>query len=743
MKYYDRRQGSRIGLDMKAAIYSWMRLLSALLMLAFALPVATTQAQETPQTLGFSDNLSETEFQAMLGRLSDEQVRDILIREFAARRPPESSSGDGLLGNVRHVGENLSINMRSLLSKWPEMGAGFAAVARGLETAGGLWLALLALVVSLGSGFAARFFWMRPATQRQQALAERNADKGSYGTLSIIGDAMVYLLIDLSSVLVFAIASLAALYLFFHNPDLRFFALTFVAVAVVVLVVRSIIELMFPRGWPIYRMVSIRDDATHLLHWLVICLAAIWALSDHFAGVMSHFGAPDGTPELLSLVVSTLWLILALIGIRLLHRKTADLLPARDEAGLANTLTRNWAMLTSGAVLAIWLLFLGGGLLSGAADSAAMANLKLLAVVFGFWALYRILTHYLRARDLDDAIKEAIRRAARAVLIAFGIVIFLAIWGVDAATMKASGLVGRLESAAIEVALTVLIGWAIWDLIRTLIDVRLAAEQPDEEGSDGAEGEGGLGASRSATLLPLVRSFAFVAIGLTCLFTAASSLGVNVAPLIAGAGVIGLAIGFGAQTLVRDIVSGVFFLIDDAFRRGEYIDLGSVKGTGEQISVRSLQLRHHLGAVHTIPFGEIAALTNYSRDWVIMKLPLRLTFDTDPQAVKKLVKRIGVEMMEDELLGPKLLEPPKSQGVIQMEDSAMILRVKFKAIPGEQFVLRRELLHRIRAAFEEVGIRFANREVTVRVNEDASPADRLEAAGAAARQAVEVEQPAR
>jgi small-conductance mechanosensitive channel len=227
-----------------------------------------------------------------------------------------------------------------------------------------------------------------------------------------------------------------------------------------------------------------------------------------------------------------------------------------------------------------------------------------------------------------------------------------------------------------------------------------------------------------------------------CLFAALSSLGVNVGPLVAGAGVIGLAIGFGAQTLVKDVVSGVFFLIDDAFRRGEYVDLGSVKGTVERISVRSLQLRHHLGAVHTIPFGDIAALTNYSRDWVIMKLPLRLTFDTDPQQVKKIVKRIGAEFMEDELVGDGLLEPPKSQGVIQMEDSAMILRVKFKAVPGKQFVIRRELLHRIRAAFEEAGIRFANREVTVRVNEDATPEERKDAINAAASEAASAEQPA-
>ena len=276
------------------------------------------------------------------------------------------------------------------------------------------------------------------------------------------------------------------------------------------------------------------------------------------------------------------------------------------------------------------------------------------AFCVGLRMIYRILVHCLRARTMDAAVKMAIGNTARAFLFAGGLIISLGTWGLDPATLAASGTAGRTMQTIISVLLTAIIGWATWDFLRTLIDVRVAAQKPrgnmDEESGD-TESAGSSGASRSATLLPLLRSTAMVVIGMTCLFAALSSLGVNVGPLIAGAGVVGLAIGFGAQTLVKDVVSGVFFLIDDAFRQGEYIDLGSVKGTVERISVRSLQLRHQLGAVHTIPFGDIAALTNYSRDWVILKLPLRLAFDTDPEKVRKIIKKIGQELMEDKVLG--------------------------------------------------------------------------------------------
>ncbi len=722
-----------------------MRWFAFLLILFFLVAGESAAQTEEPFPQGetfVSDDLTEPEFRAMLGRLSDEQVRAFVIREFAARRATKSGDEVGVLSRVREVGEQLSASAAMLLSRWPELPAAFQAIGARVDALGGYGIALLAFLVSFGSGLAARFFWRRRAAERQLQLAERDADKGAYANLAIIGDAFLFLLIDLSSVLVFAAAGLAALYLFFHHPDMRLLVSSYIAVAVVILVARSIVDLMFPRGWPVYRLIAIDDNATRYLHWLVLGLTAIWAFTARTSELMIDFDAPGGTPHLFQAIVSIAWLVIALIGIRMFYEKTASLLPERGQGGFADYLTRNWAVLVGGIAVVNWSLYMGAALLSGETDASASASLNTIVILIAFWAAFQIAGHYLRARDLDEKIETAVRFAIRALLIAFGVVVLLAIWGVEAHALDSSGLSGLLLRAAIDVGLTALIGWAVWEFVRTLIDVRLAAEQPDDAVDEGSDGEGGLGASRSATLLPLLRSFAFAAIGLTCLFTAASSLGVNVAPLIAGAGVIGLAIGFGAQTLVRDIVSGVFFLIDDAFRRGEYIDLGTAKGRVEQISIRSLQLRHHLGAVHTIPFGEIQTLTNYSRDWVILKLPLRLTFDTDPQAVKKIVKRIGAEMAEDELLGPKLIEPPKSQGVIQMEDSAMILRVKFKSVPGDQFVLRRELLHRIRAAFAEAGIRFASREVTVTVNESADAADRVEAAAAAARRVLEDEQEA-
>jgi small-conductance mechanosensitive channel len=277
----------------------------------------------------------------------------------------------------------------------------------------------------------------------------------------------------------------------------------------------------------------------------------------------------------------------------------------------------------------------------------------------------------------------------------------------------------------------------IWALSKHAIDRRLAEETPVDAHAGGGEGGGAGSVSRLGTLLPILRNFLMVVLVSVVLLIAFASIGIDIAPLLAGAGVAGIAIGFGAQSLVKDIFSGVFFLLDDAFRVGEYIEIEQLRGTVEHISIRSMRLRHHRGAVHTIPFGEIRSITNYSRDWVIMKLEFNVPFDTDVALVKRLVKQLGKELMDDPMVGPGILEPLKSQGVRRVEEFNMVIGVKFMTKPGEQWVARREIYQRILERFKENGIRLASRDVQVQVPTGASEEERQKAAMAATQIATE------
>ena len=306
--------------------------------------------------------------------------------------------------------------------------------------------------------------------------------------------------------------------------------------------------------------------------------------------------------------------------------------------------------------------------------------------------------------------EDLARRVAGILAFVAGIYAFFYIWDNNSTKM--------VESAAnrlLDVIAVLFIGYIVYHAFRIWIDQKIAEESNDtEEGELGDEG-GASSASRLATLLPLFRNFILIVLLVTIALIVLLEMGVNVGPLFAGAGVVGVAVGFGSQALVRDIFSGGFFLFDDAFRKGEYLDVGGVKGTVEKISVRSFQLRHHLGALNTIPFGEIQVMTNYSRDWVIMKLPLRVTYDTDVEKVRKLIKNLGVRLLDDPVIGDNFIQPLKSQGVIEMQDSAMIIRVKFMTKPGDQWLVRKRVYEEIRILFEQEGITFAHKEVTVRL----------------------------
>jgi small-conductance mechanosensitive channel len=297
-----------------------------------------------------------------------------------------------------------------------------------------------------------------------------------------------------------------------------------------------------------------------------------------------------------------------------------------------------------------------------------------------------------------------LRRAGRALLCLVAGLGMLELWGASPLEAFGLGMGPVVLRAAAQIAATLFLAMVAWALARAAIDPHLV----DAARVGGDEGRPSARTTRAQTLLPLLRSLVVTVLAVVSALIVLRALGVDTAPLLAGAGVVGIAIGFGAQTLVKDIVSGIFFLVDDAFRLGEYVDVGVVKGTVERITLRSLHLRHHRGAINVIPFGELKAIVNHSRDWVIDKIDIGVPHDTDIAKVKRLVKQVSAELMADPELAAVILEPLKSQGVARIGDFNVQIRLKVTTRPGEQFQVRRAAYDAVKRAFEANGIRFAN-----------------------------------
>lgn len=315
-------------------------------------------------------------------------------------------------------------------------------------------------------------------------------------------------------------------------------------------------------------------------------------------------------------------------------------------------------------------------------------------------------------------ITDVVVRCVRVAIMIGVIAIVAQSWIVDVfALVDAQGW-RALTRSSFATGVTLFLAFVAWELI----DFLTRRNAPDAAAVTGPDETMGTG-SRLATLLPLLRVVLAVTISVLALLIVLSELGVNIGPLLAGASVFGLAISFGSQALVRDIVSGVFYLSDDAFRIGEYIDCGKAKGSVEGFTLRSIRLRHQNGQVHTIPFGQLGQITNFSRDWATVKFNLRFKRDTDFEKLRKTVKKIGDEMQQDPEFKDEFLAPLRMQGVADILDNAMLVRFKFTVRPNQPSYVQRIAVKNMIAAFATAGIEFADTMVAVQtLAADANPA---------------------
>ncbi|MFO1154932.1 MAG: mechanosensitive ion channel family protein [Rhodospirillales bacterium] len=570
------------------------------------------------------------------------------------------------------------------------------------------------------------------------------------GDFRRLGELALLALFRALGLVVFALAALGG-YLLLH-PEAELVQRAFWGLLLVLLGARfaSVLArlLLAPRQ-PDLRLPAIdTHTARTLFRWLV-ALVAITLSCAVFGQGLHLFGLTEPLRLLIGVALIALVTVTSVLFVTMQHHVIGRLLglpaaePRHSPSGLTAMLAGKWHVFLATVLTGMGIYAIICVLLTLQSQAARMlGTLGVLAAVPAVDGLLKMTVRHLvppvealaslsanmKSSPIDDDYAPVIIRNLRIVL-TVGVVFLIArLWNIDVALIAADSLGSRTAHALVTIGVTLIVAFAIWGVIKTAINRWVPREELEPLVQEEVEG-GGTGLSRVETLLPLLRKFLFAVLVAMAAMICISALGVDIGPLLAGAGVVGIAIGFGAQALVRDIVSGIFFLIDDAFRTGEYIETGGVgKGTVEKISIRSLRLRHHLGQIHTIPFGEIKNVTNYSRDWVIMKLELRVPFDTDLEQVRKLVKSVGKEMLEHPEMGPNFLQPLKSQGVHRMDDSGFIVRVKFMAKPGEQFVIRREVYRRLQEAFKAKGIQFAPRRVIV----DAAPGAALTGQAAAA-----------
>jgi small-conductance mechanosensitive channel len=578
-------------------------------------------------------------------------------------------------------------------------------------------LLVAGLLGVLGTGFL-----VRHAVRRRLAGGRSDGrSEGADGFGARFGRALYRALVDLLGLGAFALAAVGLVAIFVPAPGpVRTFILTYVTAALVALAAALVTRLLLAPDAPGARLLPASDQAARFLHRWLVTLATVGSVGWLTAALLILTGIRLEAHLIVALAVGALIAAL-LIAMILAGRPLVSAALLGDDGAPATPLrlglARSWHVFAIAYLVLIWTLWAASivtrgpsSIWSAVASVLLALALPLLDRAFGR-ALAQLLAEDAVATPSRTRAIGVIRNSFRVLMAAVALVLLPSFWGIDALRLVGAPGAGVFSHALFNILVTTLLAYVVWQLAETALERSLGAAAP-----------GGVRQNaRARTLRPLLRKFVLGVLVVVWVMIALSAVGIDIGPLLAGAGVVGIALGFGAQTLVRDVVSGIFFLIDDAFRVGEYIEAGTLKGTVEGISIRSLRLRHHRGAVHTVPYGELKALTNHSRDWVIVKLEFQVTYDTDVNLMKRLIKRIGQELLEDPELGPNLIETLKSQGINQLADHGLLVRAKFTAKPGEQFVIKREALARIKCAFDAAGIRFAYPTVTVHANGAAAP----------------------
>jgi moderate conductance mechanosensitive channel len=678
--------------------------LAAWLLLACLLPgadAATPQKAAKPST---SEEASPKQIQELTTLLADPKVRNWLEQQAKAEAASEraateesvSQALDSRLAAIREHIVALADTVPDLPNQY-ERGHDLVTADLG-EHGRTKALLLLAVFVGLGAGVEWLF---RKATQRARNHLDTLPSETVRERLHLVALRLAF---AVGLVVAFALGSIGPFLAFDWPPMLREGLFGLLAAFLVVRIANVVGRFLLAPYHERFRIIPMDTAAARFWRRRLVWFVGWFA----FGWVIVGWGVRLGyTLEARQLVAYALGLVLVAIALDAVWRRPAALHEGNEAT---SHVTRRFGRGTANTALSVGIVLLWVFWVIH-----AMASFWLVLVVMtlplAISITRRAVDNLLRppgspqvAEGPPSVLAVCIERGIRALLIIGAIAVLAWGWGIDLAHFHDQETwVGRLADGVLSAVVIVLIADFLWQATKTAIDRKLAeAAEAGQPNTDEARRR-----ARLRTLLPIFRNILFVVVVAVGAMMALSALGVQIGPLVAGAGIIGIAIGFGAQTFARDVIAGMFYLMDDAFRIGEYIQAGRYKGTVESFSIRSVRLRHHRGPVFTVPFNLLGAVENMSRDWVIDKIAIGITYDSDINLAKKLIKQVGLDLQKDPELGPLILEPLKMQGVDELGDYSVTIRAKMMTLPGEQFVIRRQAYAMIKKAFDENGIKFA------------------------------------
>ncbi|WP_175883493.1 mechanosensitive ion channel domain-containing protein [Burkholderia sp. BCC0044] len=382
---------------------------------------------------------------------------------------------------------------------------------------------------------------------------------------------------------------------------------------------------------------------------------------------------------------------------------------------VGNALADAWAPVSVFIVMALWFVWaldVHNGyrvlITLGGRSIAVMIAMRMVSIVV-FGALARLF----QRRDDDRTLVHLhayryyplLRQIVSGAIGVVTVVLLLQIWGVPIFRAFETGTIGhRLASALVTIAIAAVVALVVWEAANIAIERRL--QRWTREGNL-------VRAARLRTLLPMLRSLLFVMIALVVVLTGLSELGVNVGPLLAGASIFGVALGFGSQKLVQDFITGIFLLMENAMQVGDWVTLAGVSGTVEYLSIRTVRLRAGDGSLYTIPFSSVTTVNNTNRGLGNAAVKVSIAYGEDIERAIATLKEIGAALRDDPKYHDGILSDFSYWGIDQVDGAALALAGQIQCTDSARWSVQREFNRRIAETFRERGIRIANPQRSV------------------------------
>ncbi len=632
-----------------------------------------------------------------------QQLQELVTGDPAAEIEPQETFGTRALGVILSSFKILATeggaffnNFAALpqLSHWLDQQMGDAALADRWGQIGRL------LLLVVGGAFAAGWLMDLILLPLRRRIYRRTFPT----ILARFGGLVAWFFLSLIPVLIFVGAALAIIDHSEPAKLVRFIVMAFVYALALLRLVRVGLRFFLAPYAPSLRLMPISSgQAVYVQNWLSWYSGI--ALIGYFLIDIAHLlkvpeAALSGFRSLLALAIVGMTVAVILQKRSFVSSfLRGDLSAARARQSLADNLrlwfARTWHVLAIAyLVIGYFVTMLGaeGGFL--ALQQGTLGTLIVLLLMrFAFYMSSK-LTYKKKDEEATSGIyRPVLRFFARVATWALGVLGILAAWGADVGALLASPWGQRILGSAFTITSTLLVLVFAYELIHASIERKLNKR----------DGQGKVveASARSKTLLPMIRYIAIFILCLTGGFVVLSELGIDTGPLLAGAGVLGVAVGFGSQTLVKDFLTGLFIIFEDTISVGDVVKIGDNSGVVEGLTIRTVRLRDLQGDLHILPFSEISRIVNSSKGFAFALMDIGVAYDSDLDHVMNVMREVGDGMKKDPVLGSSIIDKTEILGVENFGDSAITVRCRIKTFGGKQWEVRRAFLLRLKKRFDE------------------------------------------